>query len=569
MRRSEKFFFIFIIIILIPSVVFAYKAYKSIGVNRDTLLLKERFDIDKILNKISEKTEEELLKREQIENKRPYYEYSYYFTPASVISRDDVIQKSPLSEVPQDKLIMGYFQIDDKANLTSPYFFQDTKDDGTVDELKYKKKFLSIVRSKAKKELAKEVKTAEIVIEPLISTSQNARIQWSYENIAQVYDNVNRAPDEQSRVADSSKANELDIVKYFPIDYLYNRGGVFAYRKVMVRGRRYIQGYMINLGHLTDDILKRFIEKNTPDNFAIYSSPLEGKRYYASASVSTKLTFIKLYVYKKNNSTVEAIIKEELLEYYISAFALFAIVIVGSFFIYSTIKGEAELTKKKDDFISAVTHELKTPLTSIRMYSEMLKEGMVTQESKKELYYEYMLKESERLTRLVNNVLDFSKLENNKKVFNMTDGSLKELFLELYEKYKSNLMLAGFKFTSELEDVGVSKFDKDTMTQVFINLIDNAIKYSAISDKKEIEVRLYKNGGKTVIEVVDKGVGIPKGEMKAIFDKFYRVESELTRRTKGSGIGLSIVKEYVKAHNGTVEAMSNEGEGTKFKITLS
>jgi signal transduction histidine kinase len=573
MRKSEKLFFVFIIIILIPSIIFAYKAYRSIGDKRDTLLLKERVQINDILNKISEKTEEELFNREKVESVRPYYEYSYYFTPEGLASNNFFMQQSPLSFVSDDKLIMGYFQIDDKKSLTTPYFFYEPNVDSTVKDPEYKRQFLNIVKSKAYSTLIEELNS--ISPAPIKTDTQSFIVQQNYADIQNVYQMINEIP-ASSRSNWGNKNQDLqvenaerDAVRYYPIQYLYKKGGVFAYRKVIVKNRTYIQGYVINLVHLTDNILQRFISKNTPDNFSIYSRPLKSKRYYyASTSISGKLNFIKFYVYKNNNDYIDTVIKEEFLEYYISALALFTIIFLGCIFIHRTIKSEAEINRKKEDFVSAVTHELKSPLTSIRMYSEMLHDDMVKDGDKKKVYYNHMLKESERLTRLIDNVLDFSKIENNKKVFNMVRGSLKDLFLELCEKYKNNLNIAGFIFTYEIDDVKELTFDKDAMTQVFINLIDNAVKYSTSSKQKEIYVKLYENQDNIFFEITDKGIGMPRGEHKTIFNKFYRIENELTRTSKGSGIGLSIVKEYVKAHGGTIEAESKEGDGAKFKITL-
>ena len=223
-------------------------------------------------------------------------------------------------------------------------------------------------------------------------------------------------------------------------------------------------------------------------------------------------------MYKKDNSYIDSIINEETIKYYVITFVLFSIILAGCTFIYKTIRSEAEINQKKGDFISAVTHELKTPLTSIRLYSEMLSDDMVKDEQKRKIYYDYMLKESERLTRLINNVLDFSKIENNKKVFQMENGGLNELLIELSEKYKNNLKLAGFEFSYDIDNIKEVAFDKDAITQVFINLLDNAVKYSAASDEKKIDVRLSESSDKIIFEVIDKGIGIPKGEQRAIFE---------------------------------------------------
>ncbi len=579
MRRSEKLFFVFSLIIFIPTFIFAFKSYKSIGDKRDTLLLKERLQIENLLSQISAKTEEELLKREAIESKRPYYEYSYYSASEDPSTGGYVLKQSPLSQVPEDKLLMGYFQIDNAKRLTTPYFTLDEELNEELPEAEYKKQFLTLVDNKAYASLSKELDAIE-EINPFKIRSQSHLVQLSYNSIKDIYKNIDSGGakviafnkmDINSKYTKRKKRDigELfEVVKYYPIRYLYKKGGVFAFRKVIVKQKAYVQGYMINILYLIDNILRKFIARNTPSNFSIYPYTIDGKTPFASAGISNKLSFIKLYVYKNDNSYVDDIIKADTIKYYTSTFSLFSLIFVGCAFIYRTIRSEAEVNQKKGDFISAVTHELKTPLTSIRLYSEMLLDDMVADEQKKKVYYRYMLKESERLTRLINNVLDFSRLESNKKEFKMEAGDLKELILELCEKYENNLKVSGFLFTYDIKDVRETVFDKDTITQVFINLMDNAVKYSTDSDEKDIRVRLYEQADRVVFEISDKGIGIPRNEQKLIFNKFYRVENELTRRSKGSGIGLSIVKEYIKAHKGTIEVASKEREGSTFKVAL-
>lgn len=581
MRKSEKFFFLFVAIILIPSIIFAYKAYRMIANNTETLLLKERLQIDSVLSQISEKTEEELLAREYREGKRPYYEYSYYYNPEGTDSIDD-LRKSPISEFPEDKLILGYFQIDDDKNLTTPFLLNDEHAEEIISDYEYKKKFLQLVNSKAYPTLLKEMLlSSKPGVNPFKPREQSHLVQLKYENVKEIFNMINSKPSDafdftkklEHRTANKKLAKKpiksmFEVVKYYPIRYLYQSGSVFAFRRVEASKKTLIQGYMINIVYLVDNILRKFIAANTPDNFSIFASPVEGKELFASASISNKLDFIKLYVYKNDNSHIDSIIRDETRKYIVSTLSLFVLLLVGCGFIFRMIRSEAYINQKKSDFISAVTHELKTPLTSIRLYSEMLKDDMIKDDAKKKVYYNYMLKESERLTRLINNVLDFSKIENNKKVFNISAGDLRTHLLELCEKYESNLKLSGFKFTYDICDVGSVRFDRDAITQVFINIVENAVKYSAKSDTKEIDVKLFNDNGKVALEIKDKGIGIAKNQQKAIFEKFYRIENELTRTSTGSGIGLSIVKEYVKAHKGTLEVVSRENEGAKFRILL-
>ncbi len=248
-----------------------------------------------------------------------------------------------------------------------------------------------------------------------------------------------------------------------------------------------------------------------------------------------------------------------------------SIVFLGGFFaLYRLGLTQIRLAQQQQDFVSAVSHELKTPLTSIRMYGEMLKEGWAD-ETRQKQYYEYIHDESERLTRLISNVLQLARITRNEPQFNQKPTTVNSLIDQVQSKVASQVERAGFQFNLRQEempaDTSVS-IDDDCFAQIIINLVDNAIKFSKTSEKKSIEFGCRLTGDKRVeFSVRDFGPGIPKDQMKKIFRLFYRTESELTRETVGTGIGLAIVHQLATAMNGKVD-VSNCNPGAQFKVSF-
>jgi signal transduction histidine kinase len=244
-------------------------------------------------------------------------------------------------------------------------------------------------------------------------------------------------------------------------------------------------------------------------------------------------------------------------------------VVASMMALWKNMHEQIQLSQQKDDFISAVSHELRTPLASIRMYTEMLENDWIKSDAKRRAYYTSMRQESERLTRLIENVLDFSRIQRGKKQYNFTLGDINELVRRVSEMLRPGIEQAGFTLVPELANIEPFMFDRDTVTQIIINLLDNAVKYARTAEDKRIFLRTRQNRDNVVIEVEDRGPGIPRSRHTKIFDTFYRCEEESTRQTTGTGLGLALVKGFAQAHNGSVEVSSVKPSGVLFRITLS
>jgi signal transduction histidine kinase len=239
----------------------------------------------------------------------------------------------------------------------------------------------------------------------------------------------------------------------------------------------------------------------------------------------------------------------------------------GIVMTHRNIAREMALARLKSDFVSNVSHELRTPLSLIRLYAETLEMGRLKSPDKYQEYYSIIRKESERLTALINNILDFSRIEAGRKEYDFRQTDMRELVRNTLESYRYQIEQSGFAFEEKIaDDVPPLSVDREAMARSLLNLVNNALKYS--QDQKYIGVNLFRDNGSVELEVVDHGIGIPQVEQTKIFDKFYRVGDPLVHNTKGSGLGLSLVRHIVQAHGGEVLVDSVPGRGSKFTINL-
>jgi signal transduction histidine kinase len=241
--------------------------------------------------------------------------------------------------------------------------------------------------------------------------------------------------------------------------------------------------------------------------------------------------------------------------------------LAGLVLVWTNVRRELKLSRLKSDFVANVSHELKTPLALIRLFAETLELGRVPNEEKKRQYHRIINKESRRLTQLINNILDFSRIEAGRKEYRLVRADLAAVVREVVDAYRFPIEQQGFELDLEIaEDLPETELDPEALSQALINLLNNAIKYS--SGEKRIRVKVRRQGDRVLVSVADRGIGIPKGEQKRIFEKFYRAESSLVHTTKGSGLGLALVQHITEAHGGHVEVTSAPGEGSTFTLSL-
>jgi signal transduction histidine kinase len=270
---------------------------------------------------------------------------------------------------------------------------------------------------------------------------------------------------------------------------------------------------------------------------------------------------------KFQGTTAEAISRNWVFQSFLILGVLSVLMIGGLVLTYRSVNKQVALARLKSDFVSNVSHELRTPLALIRLYAETLELGRITTTEKKHEYYSIIRKESERLTALINNILDFSRIEAGRKEYDFRETDIAELVRNTLDSYRFQIEQQGFVLEERIEP-GIPKVrvDREAIARALVNLVNNALKYS--DSEKFLGVKLYREQSVLKLEVTDRGIGIERHEQARIFEKFYRTCDPLVHNTKGSGLGLSLVRHITHAHGGQVEVESTPGRGSKFTLLL-
>lgn len=268
---------------------------------------------------------------------------------------------------------------------------------------------------------------------------------------------------------------------------------------------------------------------------------------------------------KPLNTTIEDIANKRKQENLIITGILALLLSAGAIFLLKNIRKEMKLSEIKSEFVSNVSHELRTPLALINMFAETLSMGRVKTEEKKQEYYEIIGRETERLSAIVNKILNYSQMESGKRKYNFEEVDINEVITKIYDSYKFHLKNKGFEvILNKEENLPLIFADHGAISEAVINLIDNGIKYS--KEEKELTIKTWMDGKLLFVSVTDKGIGISAEDKKKIFEKFFRVSSKNVHTTKGTGLGLSIVKEIAEAHDGKIEVESVPGLGSTFTL---
>jgi signal transduction histidine kinase len=239
----------------------------------------------------------------------------------------------------------------------------------------------------------------------------------------------------------------------------------------------------------------------------------------------------------------------------------------GLFALYRMVAVRLAFAQRRSNFAAAVSHELKTPLTAIRMYVEMLRDGLVPTEEKRREYYATLGSESERLSRLIDNVLEFSRLERGTRRLELQAAPLGPAVREVAELLRPHAERQGFRFEIEAPaDLPPVRFERDALAQILFNLVENALKYARGAADRTVELRCRAEGARVALTVRDRGPGVPERRLARVFEPFYRGEDELTRETQGSGIGLALVRGLAERMGAGVSARNAPGGG--FEVTL-
>jgi len=339
-----------------------------------------------------------------------------------------------------------------------------------------------------------------------------------------------------------------------------------------------IAGLFFNAENITDNILSARLSSFSDQEVIIglFEQDIEepvistGAISLSTAAITKKLWLFPnhlLGIMSEQGSTIRDLMRNRLQRSILLISLLCLVLVFSAVILYKNVYREMELAKMKSDFVSNVSHELRTPLALIRMFSETLEMDRVPTEKKRREYYKIISKETIRLTHLINNILDFSKMEADKKQFHFREIDLNEIVEQCLSLYKFHIEEKGFQLKVILNSKPLFvNADKEALIESLINLLENSIKYSR--KRKHVTVSTGAVNGQAFIQVKDQGIGISPKDQERIFEKFYRVADGLVHDTKGSGLGLSLVNFIIKAHGGSVQVKSALGSGSSFRLVL-
>jgi len=375
--------------------------------------------------------------------------------------------------------------------------------------------------------------------------------------------------------ADDRLRAEVDPLQSVTID----DGQVFLFRRIVIGNQVYRQGLVIRVEGLLEQLKNTHFRGQPMARFtSLTLTSVNGGRETARIREGPQVAHPRFSLersFPRPFSFVRATLASETIPrspgrttLNVMVAVLAAVILLGLLAIYQSARVVVDLSERRSGFVSSVTHELKTPLTNIRMYIELLEHGIASDPEREMEYYRILGSESARLSRLINNVLEFSKLERKQRRLDFREGTLEEVLGEVRDSMQERLRQEGFTLVVENLLNRVFCYDREVMVQVLINLIENSTKFGKDAPERVISVRVRPEGDRVLIRVSDTGPGIPRHALKKIFEDFYRVDNDLTRTTKGAGIGLALVKRFVEAMGGRVYAANNEGPGCTITVSL-
>ncbi|PHS34715.1 MAG: hypothetical protein COA92_02195 [Sulfurovum sp.] len=383
------------------------------------------------------------------------------------------------------------------------------------------------------------------------------------------FNNYNKPVFDILQTNDSTSTTERidDFYVIKPLSEKYDELFLFKKNKIISFG------FSVSLMVIFDLVVQNQVSDNMNFQYQIKLIPNDRIGYTTSSYLETSSNFSPYFTNHKvqinllNEEIVEEYVFRKKLFYGLGLMLLLGTMILGLVVLIQDVQRKKHMAKLRDDFVSNVTHELKTPLTSINMFADSILLGRVKTDKDLKKYANIIVKESEKLKRMITNILDFSKTENDKLAYNLKECNLSEIVIATLEEMKYWLEINSFKTTVEVEKNVIVMADAEGIQQALYNLISNAIKFSI--SKKELHIRLFKKDFNTFLEIEDSGIGIPKENIGHIFDKFYRVNSKENETISGTGLGLTVTRDIIEAQNGQLKVNSTFGKGSKFTIIIT
>jgi two-component system phosphate regulon sensor histidine kinase PhoR len=335
-----------------------------------------------------------------------------------------------------------------------------------------------------------------------------------------------------------------------------------SYWQRVVDGRRYLVVAWHDVGRIVKDTMPTlFSESAAPsrvnvvdeDGRIIYGPPLRSGEFTVAGRLPTTLYGWRVQVSPSASDELTARVQNRAMLELVMVILSCAVIVLGVATILLAAERERRMSALKSEFVANVSHELKTPLALVRMFGEMLQSGRVASEEKRQQYLDIIVSESERLSSLIENVLDFARVEKGRQAYDFADGDVGEAVAKAVNVYRYRAEREGVELATDVEaGLPTARIDDRAIQLAIINLIDNALKYAPGSEV--ITVRARRENGSVVVRVVDRGPGVPPEDRDRIFERFVRGSTArvagAARPIRGSGIGLALVKHIAESHGG-------------------
>lgn len=595
---KERLVFVSIfLIIAIPLTIIFVQAFQQ------ARALNER-NIQEDLQKATTAFENALLQDLNQENSRSYKAYGILNSIAVIGGSGSLLSDffvfpdriGPFCEYDPNyqctKGLIGHFQISHNGDLLTPFYPDTTTRIGksiwdnplfdhrderkkTRDQIKHLLDTLAIKNSLPKKttHMVDSTEAIDQLYDEIPDLAIPVRTETTSEDEAITYIAETQKNDSssQSDLLTFSGTNTNVDISNFQARAINDT--IVFYRRIIIGKVPVVQGFAVDmfryLNFMVQDKLRDFnqspyMAEVSLDGQLISTIGVRTPSHQLKKSFHIAKPFdsIRLSMYASNSANFGSTVA------LISGIILLIVIAVALWTIYRFTQSKIALATKRQDFVSAITHELKTPLTAIKMYAELLQNSWVVSDEKRQKYYNQIASEADRLSRLIQNVLNLSKLDGNRWNVQLRRERPKAVLDDFIATYSKNVEKQGFELTvsSDTDASNISLLiDRDAIMQILMNLVDNSLKFSKNSDYKMINIELAIHGTDMYLAVRDYGPGIPPAEMKKVFQEFYRVENEMTRQTSGTGIGLSMVKKLCSLTNMKIE-LENANPGLRTKI---
>jgi len=610
------------VVLLVAFAGLSWLGYRAIEIHARGLAGMRMGEFVAVADQIRQDVKRKLDQFIQTEQERPYTDYQPYYVPTNQApnqQRAQITLRSPLENAFEQGLAAGYFQIDSDGTVVTPYEADRRPAQKGLDQRQtirndIQKNLLPVLNANLRTGRAR--RSEDMPDEPRQTANAYAQKmdmgrlqkqsrqtktlvqprQWVESNVSINQPESQRQsppvgpgmggpsgamgpggmgpPGQSLSQSGAGGMVTIHIEPFVPLVIPADDPGqpvvgkkVFLLRHVQVENRHFLQGFQLQQQKLmaeirdsTAQLMRKgmtFDFARRPDDHAAYSAGLDFD--FGTLVLNLKETDAGWILRQVRR----------LQQWYFSIIAVVLLAVaLGLLSVWRNMRDQLRLAQKKDDFISAVSHELRTPLTSIRMYTEMLENNWIKSDDKRPEYYASMRQESERLSRLIENVLDFSRIQRGRKQYAFQLGDINACIDNALRMLEPAVRQAGFTVVTDFAAGGPVRFDPDAVAQVIINLVDNALKYARAADDKTITIRTRTQRDHLWIEVEDRGPGIPHHERKKIFDEFYRGQDEARRETTGVGLGLALVQKFVQAHHGFVEVLAAKPTGALFRIAI-